>query len=92
MKFLYPTGLVSIMYVNNEIGVVQPISEIGAICRKHKVFFHTDAAQVRLNLSCTINLYVQVIRSSYTFKSYIQVINSGYTFKLYIQVIHSSYK
>lgn len=39
------TLLVSIMTVNNEIGVIQPIKEIGAICREHKVFFHTDAAQ-----------------------------------------------
>ena len=39
------TLLVSIMAVNNEIGVIQPIKEIGAICREHKVFFHTDAAQ-----------------------------------------------
>ncbi|KAI8050377.1 mitochondrial cysteine desulfurase [Syncephalis plumigaleata] len=39
------TALVSIMTVNNEIGVIQPIAEIGSICRKHKVFFHTDAAQ-----------------------------------------------
>lgn len=39
------TCLVSIMAVNNEIGVIQPIKEIGEICRKHKVFFHTDAAQ-----------------------------------------------
>ncbi|XP_050362384.1 cysteine desulfurase, mitochondrial [Nymphalis io] len=39
------TSLVSIMTVNNEIGVMQPIAEIGAICKKKKVFFHTDAAQ-----------------------------------------------
>ncbi|NBV06031.1 MAG: IscS subfamily cysteine desulfurase [Proteobacteria bacterium] len=39
------TCLVSIMTVNNEIGVIQPISEISAICRKKGVFFHTDAAQ-----------------------------------------------
>lgn len=39
------TSLVSVMMVNNEIGVKQPIEEIGAICRKKKVFFHTDAAQ-----------------------------------------------
>ncbi|XP_026830697.1 cysteine desulfurase, mitochondrial isoform X2 [Ooceraea biroi] len=39
------TSLVSVMMVNNEIGVKQPIQEIGAICRKKKVFFHTDAAQ-----------------------------------------------
>lgn len=39
------TAVCSVMAVNNEIGVVQPIAEIGALCRKHKVFFHTDAAQ-----------------------------------------------
>lgn len=39
------TILVSIMAVNNEIGVIQPIKKIGALCRKHSVFFHTDAAQ-----------------------------------------------
>ncbi|AGO09978.1 AaceriAAL013Wp [[Ashbya] aceris (nom. inval.)] len=39
------TSLVSVMAVNNEIGVVQPIKEIGAICKRNKVFFHTDAAQ-----------------------------------------------
>jgi cysteine desulfurase len=39
------TCLVSIMAVNNEIGVIQPLKEIGAICRKKGVFFHTDAAQ-----------------------------------------------
>lgn len=40
------TALVSIMAVNNEIGVRQPLQEIGELCRKNKVFFHTDAAQV----------------------------------------------
>ena len=39
------TILVSIMTVQNEIGVIQPISEIGAICRENRVFLHTDAAQ-----------------------------------------------
>ena len=39
------TVLVSIMTVNNEIGVRQPIEEIGKLCRANKVFFHTDAAQ-----------------------------------------------
>lgn len=39
------TALVTVMYANNEIGTIQPISEIGAICRKHGVLFHTDAVQ-----------------------------------------------
>ena len=39
------TALVSIMTVNNEIGVIQPMKEIGQMCRKNKTFFHTDAAQ-----------------------------------------------
>lgn len=39
------TVLVSVMTVNNEIGVRQPIEEIGRLCRERKVFFHTDAAQ-----------------------------------------------
>ncbi|MDO4850807.1 MAG: cysteine desulfurase NifS [Actinomycetota bacterium] len=39
------TCLVTIMFANNEIGTVQPIREIGAICRKHGVPFHTDAVQ-----------------------------------------------
>lgn len=39
------TALVSIMYANNEIGTIQPIPEIGEICRSHGVLFHTDAVQ-----------------------------------------------
>lgn len=39
------TCLVTIMYANNEIGTVQPISEIGEVCRRHGVLFHTDAVQ-----------------------------------------------
>lgn len=39
------TALVSVMAVNNEIGVIQPLAEIGKICRERGVFFHTDAAQ-----------------------------------------------
>jgi cysteine desulfurase len=39
------TALVSVMAVNNEIGVIQPLAEIGKICREKGAFFHTDAAQ-----------------------------------------------
>ena len=39
------TCLVTIMTANNEIGTIQPIAEIGAICHKHGVLFHTDAVQ-----------------------------------------------
>ncbi len=39
------TALVTIMYANNEIGTVQPIAEIGAVCREKGVIFHTDAVQ-----------------------------------------------
>ncbi len=39
------TVLVTIMYVNNEIGTIQPIAEIGKLCREKEVLFHTDAVQ-----------------------------------------------
>ena len=39
------TALVSIMYANNEVGTIEPIREIGAVCRAHKVVFHCDAVQ-----------------------------------------------
>lgn len=39
------TALVTIMYANNEIGTIQPVSEIGAVCREKGVLFHTDAVQ-----------------------------------------------
>ena len=39
------TALVTIMYANNEIGTIEPVAEIGAICRKRGVLFHTDAVQ-----------------------------------------------
>jgi cysteine desulfurase len=40
------TILISIMYANNEIGTLEPVTELGAIARKHKIPFHTDAVQV----------------------------------------------
>lgn len=39
------TALVTVMFANNEIGTIQPIKEIGAVCRAHKIPFHTDAVQ-----------------------------------------------
>ena len=39
------TAIVTVMYANNEIGTIQPIREIGAVCKAHGVLFHTDAVQ-----------------------------------------------
>jgi len=49
------TGLVSIMTVNNEIGVIQPVEDIGRICRSKKIFFHTDAAQAVGKIPLNVN-------------------------------------
>ena len=48
------TALVTIMYANNEIGVINPISEIGKICRKKGVLFHTDAVQAVGNVPINV--------------------------------------
>ena len=49
------TCLVTIMYANNEIGTVQPIKEIGAVCREKGVLFHTDAVQAAGHLHINVN-------------------------------------
>jgi cysteine desulfurase len=49
------TALVSIMTVNNEVGVIQPIKEIGQLCRSKKIFFHTDAAQACGKIPINVN-------------------------------------
>ena len=49
------TSLVTIMYANNEIGTIQPIREIGAICRAKGVIFHTDAVQVMGHIPVNVN-------------------------------------
>ncbi len=61
------TILVSVMHANNEIGTIQPIGEIGTICRQHNIYFHSDACQsfgkipLDVNQSCldllTINAH-----------------------------------
>ena len=48
------TCLVSVMYANNETGAIQPIREIGALCRKRGVHFHTDAVQAAGHLAIDV--------------------------------------
>ena len=49
------TAIVSVMAVNNEIGVIQPLKEIGELCRAKKVFFHTDGAQACGKIPVDVN-------------------------------------
>ena len=49
------TILVSIMYANNEIGVIEPISQIGSVCKKHNIIFHTDAVQAYAHVNIDVN-------------------------------------
>jgi len=49
------TALVSIMTVNNEVGVIQPVEEIGKLCRSKKIFFHSDAAQALGKIPINVN-------------------------------------
>lgn len=48
------TILVTVMYANNEIGTIQPIGEIGAVCRQNGVLFHTDAVQAAGHLPINV--------------------------------------
>lgn len=59
------TILVSVMYANNEVGTVEPIAEIGAVCREKGVLFHTDAVQAVGQLSTDIQeLNVDLLSAS----------------------------
>lgn len=49
------TSIVSIMMVNNEIGVTQPVADIGKLCRSKKVFFHSDIAQAAGKIPVDVN-------------------------------------
>ena len=59
------TALVSVMMVNNEIGVIQPIAEIGKLCRERNVFFHVDAAQAVGKVPVDVNaLHIDLMSMS----------------------------
>ena len=49
------TALVSVMYANNETGMIQPVREIGEICREHKITFHSDAVQAAGTLQIDVH-------------------------------------
>ena len=51
------TVLVSVMFANNEIGTIEPIKEIGEICKKNGVYFHVDAVQAYAHLPINVNDY-----------------------------------
>ena len=48
------TGLVTIMYANNEVGTIMPIKEIGEVCKRNKIIFHTDAVQALGNIKIDV--------------------------------------
>lgn len=48
------TALVSIMFANNEVGTIEPVAEIGALCREKKIPFHTDAVQAAAHLDIDV--------------------------------------
>jgi len=59
------TILVSIIHASNEIGTIQPIKEIGEICKKKNVYFHTDAAQSFLKIPIDVNdMNIDLLTSS----------------------------
>lgn len=49
------TFLISVMATNNEIGTIQPVAQIGAFARRHRILFHTDAVQAYTNMDIDVN-------------------------------------
>ena len=64
------TILVSVMFVNNEIGVIQPIAEIGEICRAKGIIFHVDAAQATGKVDIDLNALKVDLMSFSAHKTY----------------------
>src|SRR5690606_25249028 len=61
----HDVAVVSVMYANNEVGTIQPIAEIGALCRARAVPFHTDAVQAAGKLSLNVDeLQVDALSTS----------------------------
>ncbi len=59
------TAFVSVMYANNEIGTIQPIAEIGRICREKQILFHTDAVQAAGHLPIDVTAqYIDLLSLS----------------------------
>lgn len=59
------TGLISIMFVNNETGMIQPIEQIGALCRDKNILFHTDAVQAIGNVAVNVKkLHIDLLSAS----------------------------
>lgn len=59
------TGLISIMYVNNETGMIQPIEKIGKLCRDRGILFHTDAVQAIGNVAVDVKKqYIDLLSAS----------------------------
>ena len=71
------TCLVTVMYANNEIGTIQPIREIGAVCRAHQVLFHTDAVQAVGPLSIDVQAENIDYLSASSHKFLLPLINGG---------------
>ena len=64
------TILASVMLVNNEIGVIQDVQALGAMCREHKVLFHVDAAQATGKVAINLQEWPVDLMSMSAHKTY----------------------